>query len=136
MLEDEEFWCLRRLDAIESLRQIAIDFPDLIESWVKACGNVGRLCPHCGSGRWTLLNGAAHRKGLMQCNDCRGQFSETTKTPRHRTRLSPDVWRKATDMVQASPWVPAKTLQRELGLGSYKTAWQLKRDVLAELMPA
>src|SRR5947208_2076177 len=42
----------------------------------------GPVCPHCGvtSEHVTKLEGAAHRPGVYQCNECREQFTVTVKT--------------------------------------------------------
>ncbi len=47
----------------------------------------GPVCPHCGSGEATALKGSAHRPGLHQCNDCRGQFTVTVGTLFERSKI-------------------------------------------------
>ena len=51
-----------------------------------------RACPHCESERSTELFGASVRDGLYQCKDCRRQFTITTKTPLHGTKLDLRIW--------------------------------------------
>src|SRR3546814_5703542 len=49
----------------------------------------GRFCPHCGSLRSAPIRGHTARSGLYQCSEpeCRLQFTVTTKTPLHATKL-------------------------------------------------
>jgi hypothetical protein len=59
----------------------------------------GRFCPHCGSTNSGEIRGEAARQGLYQCRDCRGQFTVTTKTPMHATKLDLRVWIAAMFLV-------------------------------------
>jgi hypothetical protein len=58
----------------------------------------GRLCPACGCHRSTSLagrdTGRRARPGLYQCSDqdCRQQFTVTTRTPLHATKLPLRTW--------------------------------------------
>jgi transposase-like protein len=67
----------------------------------------GLVCPHCGSENCTRLNGKKHRAGTIQCNACREQFTVKVKSVLESSKKG----------------FSAKQLQRELGLGSYRTAW-------------
>jgi transposase-like protein len=68
--------------------------------------------------------------------DCREQFSPTSGTIFHNTHLPLIVWFQAvTLMLNARNGISAKQLQRDLGIGGYKTAWYLNhriREVMAE----
>lgn len=68
--------------------------------------------------------------------DCREQFSATSGTIFHNTHLPLIVWFQAiTLMLNAKKGLSAKQLQRDLGIGGYKTAWYLNhriREVMAE----
>jgi transposase-like protein len=68
--------------------------------------------------------------------DCREQFSPTSGTIFHNTHLPLIVWFQAvTLMLNARKGISAKQLQRDLGIGGYKTAWYLNhriREVMAE----
>ncbi|MBO9463553.1 transposase (plasmid) [Labrenzia sp. 5N] len=57
----------------------------------------GAHCPHCGSlDVWRFRNkGRSSRDGLFECRHCRGQFTVTTKTPMHATKLPLRTWLKA-----------------------------------------
>ena len=58
--------------------------------------------------------------------DCRQQFSPTSGTLFSDTHLPLIVWFQAiTLMLNAKKGLSAKQLQRDLGIGGYKTAWYL-----------
>lgn len=91
----------------------------------------GRYCPDCGSLRSTALagrdTGAKARPGLYQCAEpeCRCQFTVTTRTPLHSTKLKLSVWLKAlwfslqTDKGMSSP-----RLAELVGV-TQPTAWRM-----------
>jgi hypothetical protein len=68
--------------------------------------------------------------------DCREQFSATSGTIFHNTHLPLIVWFQAVAlMLNAKKGVSAKQMQRDLGIGGYKTAWYLNhriREAMAE----
>ncbi len=85
----------------------------------------GRVCPHCGGLRSTKLKGASHRAGLYQCKECRGQFTITTKTPMHATKLDLRVWLAAIyTVLNSSKGVSSVVLARMIGT-TQKCAWKL-----------
>ena len=85
----------------------------------------GRVCPHCGGLRSTGLKGVSHRPGLYQCNDCRGQFTVTTKTPMHATKLDLRVWIAAIyTVLNSSKGISSVVLARMIGV-SQKAAWKI-----------
>lgn len=81
-------------------------------------------CPHCESQNVHRLEGESHRDGLIQCNDCLGAFTVTTKTVMESSHLPLTKWALAFHKMAASKkGISAKQMQRELALGSYRTAW-------------
>jgi hypothetical protein len=79
----------------------------------------GRICPACGYKRSIAIAGRdlgkrRARPGLYQCSsgDCRFQFTVTTHTPLHATKLPLRVWLKAM-------WL---LLQSDKGLSSVRLA--------------
>jgi transposase-like protein len=85
----------------------------------------GRVCPHCGvvDGS-TALKGKAHRKGLYKCNACESQFTATIGTVYEDSKVPLNKWLLAMHLMCASKkGISALQLQRELALGSYRTAW-------------
>jgi transposase-like protein len=86
----------------------------------------GPICHHCGSTEVTKLQGKAHRVGLYKCRGCRAQFSSTTGTILEQSHLPLRTWLMAFAVLCSSKkGVSALQLQRQLGLGSYRTAWHL-----------
>lgn len=87
-------------------------------------------CAHCGTESVTKLEGKAHRPGLYQCNACRGQFTVTTGTIMHRSRISLVKWILAFHLLCSSKkGISSLQLQRQLGLGSYQTAWHMTHRI-------
>ena len=52
-------------------------------------------------------------------------FVSKLRSPLHRTRLLPNTWARAVDLILCDPETSALSLQRGLGLGSYRTAWRM-----------
>jgi transposase-like protein len=94
----------------------------------------GPFCPHCGSvnatrlpavrGRKTKANPeGALRAGVVQCNDCRDQYSVTVGTVFERSKVPLHKWLLATHLLCSSKkGMSAHQLHRMLGV-TYKTAW-------------
>ena len=88
----------------------------------------GVVCPHCGRvDGHTKLRGKKHRPGVWKCNDgCAKQFSVTVGTVMEGSHLPIRTWLMAFAILcSAKKGVSALQLQRQLGLGSYRTAWHL-----------
>ena len=100
-----------------------------------------RFCPHCGSLRSTRLRGDTVRPGLYQCaeRECRRQFTVTTKTPLHATKLDLRIWIAAMFLVlTSSKGISSVVMARILGVNQ-KTAWKLGhaiRQPIGRLRPA
>lgn len=84
----------------------------------------GPICPHCGGyERIKAMKGKAHRPGLFQCGDCRGQFSVTVGTVFERSKIGLHKWLLATHLLSSSKkGISTHQLHRMLGV-TYKTAW-------------
>src|ERR1700722_3695777 len=86
----------------------------------------GPVCAHCGSDKATKLEGDAHRAGLYKCRDCGEQFTATIGTIMEDSHLSIRTWLMAFAILcSAKKGVSALQLQRQLGIGSYRSAWHL-----------
>jgi transposase-like protein/predicted RNA-binding Zn-ribbon protein involved in translation (DUF1610 family) len=87
--------------------------------WGEAAG--GFKCPHCGE------TGGAYwrmKDGLRRCAFCRKESSVTSGTIFDKTRHPLQTWfYVAWFVVSQKNGVSALGLKRELGLGSYQTAW-------------
>lgn len=96
----------------------------------------GPVCPHCKSGDVRRLEGKSHRRGLHKCRGCRKQFTVTTGTVMHASKISLSKWLAAMYAVSAhKTGISASQLQRDLGLGSYKTAWYLLQRIRLAMSP-
>ena len=92
----------------------------------------GRVCPACGSKRSIALAGRdmgqyRARPGLNQCSNgaCRFQFTATTRTPLHATKLPLSTWLKALWLIlQSDKGLSSIRLAEALGV-SQPTAWRM-----------
>jgi transposase-like protein len=82
------------------------------------------VCRHCGSVRAYRMQGATCRPGLCRCRDCGKQFTVTVGTIFEDSHLPLAKWVKAIHLMTSSKrGISALQLQRNLGIGSYRTAW-------------
>ncbi len=88
------------------------------------------VCPHCDSDNCTRLKGKKHRRGAIQCNECRQQFSVTVNTVMEKSHIPLTKWLMAIHLMCSSKkGISARQLQRDLDLGSYKSAHFLSHRV-------
>ena len=97
----------------------------------------GPICSHCGViGNATQLKGKAHRPGLYQCKDCEKQFSVTVGTLYERSHIALNKWLLATRLLCSSKkGISAHQLYRDLGFGSYRTAWFMAHRIREGMRP-
>ena len=83
----------------------------------------GFRCPGCAHDKdWELDRGTL----LIECARCHRQTSVTAGTVLHRSHLPLKLWFLAAWLVAThTNGISARQLWRQLGLGSYKTAWLL-----------
>jgi transposase-like protein len=93
-------------------------------------------CPECGAKEVKRVERKAdsknRRKWFYLCleKSCHNQFTPTSGTIFHDTHLPLIVWFQAiTLMLNAKKGISAKQLQRDLGIGGYKTAWYLNHRI-------
>jgi transposase-like protein len=92
----------------------------------------GRICPACGYKSSIPIAGRdmgrrRARPGLYQCSsgDCRFQFTATTHTPLHSTKLPLSTWLKALWLIlQSDKGLSSVRLAEALGV-SQPTAWRM-----------
>jgi len=99
-------------------------------------------CPVCGNDKIQKVARKSESKNkrnwfyLCLEKTCHNQFSPTSGTIFHDTHLPLIVWFHAITLVlNAKKGISAKQLQRDLGIGGYKTAWYLYhriREAMAE----
>jgi transposase-like protein len=93
-------------------------------SWLAAARwPEGFRCPACGHDRaWEL----ATKAWTYECAKCRRQTSVTAGTVMHGSKLPLTVWFWAAYLMAThSNGLSARQMWRQLGLGSYKSAWLL-----------
>ena len=114
------------------------------------------VCAHCGSERVNLLNPAngisrltrtkktASQRRVWKCYACRKQFSVTTGTIMHGSKVSLEIWVFILfEMCANKDGLAAREIERKYGLTA-KTAWfitqrireAMKREPLAGLLSA
>jgi transposase-like protein len=89
----------------------------------------GRTCPACGCREATALAGRdvgrCARPGLYQCRACRFQFTVTTRTPLHSTKLPLRVWLTGLWLIlQSDKGISSVRLAEAIGV-SQPTAWRM-----------
>ena len=85
----------------------------------------GRRCPHCDYEKTYHLCGETSRPGLYECGCCKHQFTVTTKTPMHSTKLKLWKWLLAMYyMVHSSKGVSSVFMAKWIGV-TQKTAWKM-----------
>ena len=99
----------------------------------RRAGREGFVCPGCGNGKaWELQTKA----WTWECAGCGRQTSVTAGTIMHHSKLPLTTWFWAAYLMAThSNGISALQLQRQLALGSYKTAWllcaKLRRSMVA-----
>lgn len=94
----------------------------------------GFVCPRCEGGRYWRL---ARRSDVLECAGCKHQTSVTAGTVMHRTRTPLRLWFWAAYlMTTSSVGVSAVSLQRQLGLGRYETAWVMLHKLRRAMVDA
>ena len=82
-------------------------------------------CPLCGSLNVRRMGGKT-QAGMFLCNDCRDKFTCRTGTVMERSHIPLHKWLLAIHLMASSKkGISAHQLMRNLGLGSYRTAWFL-----------
>ena len=90
----------------------------------------GAICAYCSSKDVYKMEGQSVRAGLYRCRDCDQQFSVTVNTVLHDTHLPLEKWIKAFHLMASSKkGISALQLQRQLGIGQYRTAWHLAHRI-------
>ncbi|MDP4538225.1 IS1595 family transposase [Qipengyuania sp. DY56-A-20] len=106
----------------------------------------GPVCPHCESGDTKRLppqrgrKTKAHpegalRKGVVQCNLCRKQFTVTVGTVFESSKVPLHKWLRANHLIVSSKkGISAHQLHRTLGV-TYKTAWFMAHRIREAMTP-
>jgi transposase-like protein len=90
----------------------------------------GPVCPHCGSVDTVKLQGQSTRPGLYKCHGCKEQFTATINTILEDSHLPIRTWLMAFALLcSAKKGVSALQLQRQLDIGSYRSAWHMAHRI-------
>ena len=90
----------------------------------------GPSCPKCGDTAITRLQGKSTRPGVYKCKGCRKPFTVTVGTIFEDSHIPLRKWVLAFHLMCSSKkGISALQLQRNLGLGSYKSAWHLAHRI-------
>jgi len=96
----------------------------------------GPVCPHCGNAEQASIYKIAPnpekkiRNGLFKCNECRQGFTVTVGTVMEDSHIPLNKWIIAFYMMCASKTqISALQLQRQLEIGSYRSAWFLCHSI-------
>ena len=90
----------------------------------------GFVCPRCQGREASFVSS----RRLWQCGRCRHQVSLTAGTVFHGTRVALRKWFLAIFfLARHKQGISALQLQRDLGLGSYGTAWTMLHKLRAAL---
>ena len=89
----------------------------------------GYVCPKCGC----VYKGIYHQKynrRFLYCNNCKSEFSALKGTIFENTHLDLRMWLYAMNLVLvARKGISALQLKRELGMGSYQSAWRMLHQI-------
>jgi transposase-like protein len=100
----------------------------------------GPVCPHCGVvNAADPIIGETARPGLYRCreHECRKQFTATIGTIYEDSHVPMHKWLLATHLMCSSKkGISANQLMRNLGLGSYRTAWFMCHRIREAMNPA
>lgn len=89
----------------------------------------GVVCPLCEAINVHRMEGKT-QSGMFLCNECRGKFTCRTGTVMERSHVPLHKWLLAIHLMASSKkGISAHQLMRNLGLGSYRTAWFLAHRI-------
>jgi len=95
----------------------------------------GRRCPHCDCETSYFISGPSSRPGLYECGTCKRQFTVTTRTPMHSTKLPLWKWLLCMYfMVNSSKGVSSVFMAKWLGVAQ-RTAWKMDHAVRELMKP-
>jgi len=112
-----------------SLMDFQVWFPNENACWdhlAKLRWPEKRRCPGCQGERWSLIK----TRKLFECRNCGKHLSVTAGTAFHKSRIPLRKWFWAIYLMATSKkGVSALHLQRQLRLGSYRTAWLMMHKI-------
>ena len=110
---------------IDELREQIPDEASCRNFFEKLIWPDGCLCPHCQCSHSYRLRGSTSRAGLYECAECKRQFTVTTRTPMHSTKLPLWKWLLAIYYIlNSSKGISSVFLSRLIGV-KQSTAWKM-----------
>ena len=110
---------------VEQLRQTFPDEESCRVFFESIIWPEGPICPHCRSQYAWRLKSTKVRPGLHECGDCHRQFTVTTRTPFHGTKLSLWIWIQVMySLICSSKGASSVAIATWVGV-SQKTAWKM-----------
>ena len=92
----------------------------------------GFVCPKCGSRRGAYRIEAYRR---IECAECKHQTSVTAGTVMHATRMPLRLWFNAAYLLTThTPGFSALQFQRQLGIRTYETAFQMMHKLRSAMV--
>ncbi len=89
----------------------------------------GRICPHCGHDVSYIIKASHRRDPYYQCKRCKRQFTVTTKTVLHSTKLKLWKWLQAMYLIMtSSKGISSVVLARLIGT-TQPTAWKIGHSI-------
>ena len=89
----------------------------------------GRICPHCGHNESWIIKANGNRKQRYECKGCHLQFTVTTKTALHSTKLPLWTWLLAMFLITSSSKGIASTILSKLIGTTQATAWKVGHTI-------
>lgn len=106
---------------------IAADGPRSLKS---SAGRTALACVQCGSVNVYGVGGRSARARLLECRDCRKPFPVTVESVMEDSHVPLSTWTKAFHLICSSKkGMSALQLQRNLGIGRYRSAWFLAHRI-------
>lgn len=88
----------------------------------------GFVCPRCGHTDYYWID----TRKLLQCKKCGYQTSVTAGTVMHRSKMPLTLWFQAAYLATThTPGISATQFQRQVGLPTYRTAFQMLHKLRA-----
>lgn len=89
----------------------------------------GRICPHCDHNESWIIRASINRPLRYECRRCKRQFTVTTKTALHATKLPLSTWLLAMYLITSSSKGLASTVLARLIGTTQPTAWKVGHTV-------
>ena len=89
----------------------------------------GRICPHCGHTTSCIIRAKDRRPQRYFCQRCRRQFTVTTKTALHSTKLPLSTWLLSMYLIANSSKGIASTVLAKLIGTTQPTAWKVGHTI-------